>query len=63
MIYAILSLFMAPCLVEDDINCYWDADVFGNGVGDSFISVVVPIGFDSKTEYIFYENGDIITFD
>ena len=25
-----------PCVTEDSIACYWDADVQGNGIGDSF---------------------------
>lgn len=28
-----------PCATEDSTNCYWDANVQGNGQGNSFIDV------------------------
>lgn len=32
------SLYLPPCIVEDDTFCYWDAANRGNGMGHSFIS-------------------------
>ena len=27
---------LSPCATEDSDNCYWDADMQGNGLGRSF---------------------------
>jgi hypothetical protein len=27
---------LEPCPTEDSVNCYWDAELQGNGAGDSF---------------------------
>jgi hypothetical protein len=34
-IYALLSLLLPVCPTEDSTNCYWDAQVHGNGMGNS----------------------------
>lgn len=31
--------YTAQCDTEDSTNCYWDANVQGNGTGNSFIDV------------------------
>lgn len=36
----IFSLFMSPCEFEDSNNCYWAANVQGNGSGVSFIDIM-----------------------
>lgn len=36
----IFSLFMSPCEFEDSTNCYWAANVQGNGSGESFIDIM-----------------------
>lgn len=36
----IFSLFMSPCESEDSSNCYWAANVQGNGSGESFIDIM-----------------------
>jgi hypothetical protein len=28
-----------PCVVEDDVNCFWRADLVGNGEGTSFVNI------------------------
>lgn len=33
------TITLTPCEYEDSRNCYWDADVAGNGEGVSFIDV------------------------
>lgn len=35
------ALFPAytPCATEDSTNCYWDADLAGNGEGRSFVDI------------------------
>lgn len=30
---------IAPCVVEDADNCYWDAALMGNGQGTSFVTL------------------------
>jgi len=36
---SIMEALETPCAVEDDDNCYWLAEVRGNGQGDSFLNV------------------------
>ncbi|MCI2958234.1 hypothetical protein MN032_11045 [Agromyces atrinae] len=31
--------FSTPCETEDSDNCYWDARVFGNELGESFVTI------------------------
>jgi hypothetical protein len=33
-----LSEALPPCETEDSINCYWDADVQGNGQGQDLVN-------------------------
>lgn len=33
---------LRPCETEDDTWCYWDAELRGNGEGNSFISLWEP---------------------
>lgn len=33
------SLFLPACRAEDDDNCYWNAQAFGNHRGQSFIAL------------------------
>lgn len=33
------GLTFTQCATEDSTNCYWDANVQGNGTGNSFIDV------------------------
>lgn len=28
---------LRPCATEDSVNCYWDAQTMGNGIGTDFI--------------------------
>lgn len=30
---------LPPCILEDDLNCYWDASTMGNGIGHDFINI------------------------
>lgn len=30
---------LTPCVTEDDDNCFWDADMQGNGWGTSFVRI------------------------
>jgi len=30
---------LRPCVTEDASDCYWDADVMGNGEGRSFVNL------------------------
>ena len=30
---------LPPCAEEDSMNCYWDADTMGNGIGRSFVDI------------------------
>jgi hypothetical protein len=30
------STELPPCVTEDSVSCYWDADTMGNGRGRSF---------------------------
>lgn len=30
---------LIPCPTEDSDNCYWDADIQGNGEGTSFVTL------------------------
>lgn len=30
---------LPPCVTEDSTDCYWDADVMGNGYGRSFVDI------------------------
>ncbi len=30
---------LVPCVTEDSNNCYWDAQLHGNGEGRSFITI------------------------
>lgn len=36
---SIMAALETPCEQEDSMNCYWRADVMGNGQGDSFLNV------------------------
>jgi len=45
---ALLSLLLAltvaistPCEYEDSTNCLWNADLRGNGVGNSFVTLTI----------------------
>ena len=31
--------WLPPCQVEDQVNCYWDADTMGNGEGNDFVVI------------------------
>lgn len=31
--------YLPPCPTEDSTNCYWDATVQGNGLGQSFVDI------------------------
>lgn len=35
----ICALLFPPCATEDAMNCVWDANASGNGVGVSFVDV------------------------
>lgn len=39
MTHNVQNAMTVPCATENDHNCYWDADVQGNGQGRSFIDV------------------------
>ena len=28
---------LVPCATEDSLNCYWDAETMGNGIGNSYV--------------------------
>lgn len=30
---------LTPCPTEDSVNCYWDASLRGNKIGQSFINI------------------------
>jgi hypothetical protein len=30
---------LQPCPTEDSVNCYWDADTMGNGLGNDFVTL------------------------
>lgn len=59
---------LAPCPTEDSVDCFWDATVQGNGVGQSFfvfdgitVLVEVPDGFFIESVQVdedhFFEPG------
>ena len=33
------AVTLRACQTEDSVNCYWRADVFGNGTGESFVDL------------------------
>lgn len=35
----IMAALDTPCEVEDSVNCYWRADLRGNGQGTSFVNI------------------------
>ena len=35
----VCALLFPSCATEDSMNCVWDADIAGNGVGVSFVDV------------------------
>lgn len=39
IIFALLFFFASPCEHEDSTNCSWNAQVQGNGEGDSFVDI------------------------
>jgi hypothetical protein len=36
---SIMAALETPCASEDSTNCYWRADIVGNGGGESFLNV------------------------
>lgn len=36
---SLMSALETPCEQEDSVNCYWRADIMGNGSGTSFVNV------------------------
>lgn len=49
MILALL-LTLSPCQYEDSSNCYWNASVSGNKIGQSFVNIELVPG----TAWAFY---------
>ena len=39
MLLLIVTLLFPPCEYEDSMNCYWNADQFGNQTGSSFVDI------------------------
>ena len=39
VLLAILAMATQPCEFEDSENCFWNAEVQGNGMGRSFTNV------------------------
>lgn len=35
----IMAALSTPCEQEDSVNCYWRADIMGNGEGESFVNI------------------------
>lgn len=33
------QITLEPCPTEDSVNCYWLAEIHGNGIGRSFINI------------------------
>lgn len=42
------TITLPPCEQEDSDNCYWDAQVMGNGTGTSFISLHGTVYYPSN---------------
>lgn len=36
---SIMAALATPCAQEDSTNCFWRADLRGNGIGDSFVNI------------------------
>ena len=36
---SLMAALETPCEQEDSANCYWRADIMGNGTGTSFVNV------------------------
>jgi hypothetical protein len=51
-----LSVFPL-CEYEDSVDCQWNADVEGNGAGDSYVSIG-----EGPVQRVFYSDGHVESF-
>jgi hypothetical protein len=45
------------CEYEDGVDCRWDADIEGNGAGDSYVSIG-----EGPVQRVFYSDGHVESF-
>jgi hypothetical protein len=43
------------CVTEDSTNCYWNADVQGNGIGQSYVTIGDTVHYLDVTSRPLYD--------